>query len=143
MSCKTESTTIGEHEYSVTQWPAERAMLTKFKLVKILGASLAMIAGALSGNDKEDKQAEAFSEALDLMFKASSPEEMVALVKSSVVGVSCDGMRITESRFEELFSGDGLLDAYKVFAFVLKVNYGNFIQGRLGEKIAHQVSKVI
>ena len=43
MACKTETKQIGDHEYSVTQWPAEKSMLMKFRLAKAFGASLATI----------------------------------------------------------------------------------------------------
>lgn len=143
MSCKTESTQIGNHEYSVTQWPAEKSVLMKFRLAKALGSSLSKIATALSSNNvtKEDKMA-AFSEGVSELFKNSSPEELSKLIKDCVVNGYCDGTMITETSYNELFSGDSIADLYKVFFFVIKVNYGNFIPARMGAKFQEEVNKI-
>lgn len=132
MSCETETTTINEREYSVTQWPAKKAILTKFKLVKTFGASLAILAGQASGEDSDD--AKALSNGLSTLFNHSSPDELLSLMTECIIGIACDGKRITESGFDELFSGDNLMDSYKVFIFVLKVNYGNLMKGQLADR---------
>lgn len=132
MSCETETKIIGEHEYSVTQWPAKKAILTKFKLIKTFGASLAILAGQSSNEDYDD--ARTLSDGLSTLFNHSSPDELLSLMTECVIGVACDGKRITESRFDEIFSGDNLMDVYKVFIFVLKVNYGNLMKGQLADR---------
>lgn len=140
MACKTESKQIGDHEYSVTQWPAEKSMLMKFRLAKAFGASLATIMGTASQTPSKGKKntdqddAKALSEGLSTLFQNNSPEELVALMKNCVVGVACDGKRITETSFNELFSGDDLLEVYKVFIFVLQVNYANLFKGQLADR---------
>lgn len=139
MACKTETKQIGDHEYSVTQWPAEKSMLMKFRLAKAFGASLATLMGnspqtAKNKKPTEQDEALALSEGLSVLFQSNSPEELVALMKNCVVGVACDGKRITESSFNELFSGDELLEVYKVFVFVLQVNYSNLFKGQLADR---------
>lgn len=138
MACKTETKQIGEHEFSVTQWPADKSMLMKFRLAKAFGASLATLMGSAptSKNKKntDQEEAKALSEGLSTLFQSNSPEELVALMKNCVVGVACDGKRITESSFNELFSGDDLLEVYKVFVFVLQVNYSNLFKGQLADR---------
>lgn len=134
MSCKTETKEINDHEYSVTQWPAEKAMLNKMKLIKCFGASFALIA---AGND----DVKVLSDAVAVTFNTSSPEEIVSLIKNCVVGVSRDSKKITETSFTELFSGDDLADIYSVFFFVISVNYSNLFKGRFGETILARVSK--
>lgn len=129
MACTTETKTIGDHEYSVTQWPAEKSMLMKFKLAKTFGASLAVLVG---GSDaKSSEETAALSKGISLIFENTSPEELVALIKTCIVGVACDGRKITEASFTELFSGDGILEVYQVFVFVLQVNYANLFKGQL------------
>lgn len=131
MACKTESKQIGDHEYSVTQWPATKALLMKARLAKVFGASIAMIGAAAMGKSRDDsKDAKALADGLESLFNNNSPEALVGLFKESIIGVACDGNKITESSFEELFSGDNLLDIYKVFLFVVKVNYGNLVKGQ-------------
>lgn len=137
MACNTETKQIGDHEYSVTQWPADKSMLMKFRLAKAFGASIASLMGSSPSKDKkntEQEEAKALSEGLSTLFRSNSPEELVALMKNCVVGVACDGKRITESSFNELFSGDDLLEVYKVFVFVLQVNYSNLFKGQLADR---------
>ena len=138
MACRTESKTIGEQEYSVTQWPAEKALLMKFRLVKAFGAPLAVLMG--KGDESEEDETQALSKGLAMMFQNNSPEELVALMKACVVGVALDGKRVTESSFNELFSGDDLSNIYKVFIFVLQVNYSNLFKGQSAERLLAKVA---
>ncbi len=133
MACKTESKKIGDHEYSVTQWPVEKSLLMKFKILKVIGPSI----GALKSS-KKGEELEAFSEALTSIFTNSDPEYMVKLMKDSVVGVSCDDAKITNTTFTEIFSGD-LGDLYKVFIFVITVNYSDFFKGQWAKTLLAKV----
>ena len=145
MACRTESKTIGEHEYSVTQWAADKSMLMKFKLVKAFGVSLTKIVAIASTDTKkkssEGEEIKAFSEGLASLFESNSPEELVSLMKSCVVGVACDGKRITDTSFNEVFSADDLLEVYNVFIFVIQVNYQNFLKGRLVDNLLAKVKE--
>ena len=143
MACRTESKQIGDHEYSVTQWPADKSIITKFKLVKAFGLSLKSLAPLMKDSSK-DKASEtdeltAISEGLNSLFQTNSPEELVVLMKNCVMGTACDGRRITETSFNELFSGDDLLEVYKVFVFVLQVNYSNLFKGQLADRFLTKV----
>ncbi len=139
MACETETKQIGDHEYGVTQWPATKSILMKLKLIKTFGATIALIASSVGESDsKKDTskdEAKALSEGLTILFNSNSPEEMTNLMKQCVVGVSCNGTIITDSSFDTLFSGDSLLEVYKVFMFVIKVNYSNLMKGQLAEKL--------
>ena len=147
MACKTDTKEIGEHTYSVTQWPATKAILIKLKLIKTFGATLARISGsALETSDKKKKDnsendAKAISEGLSLMFQDNSPEEILVLMKECVLGTGCDGAKITATSFEELFSGDNLLEVYKVFLFVLRVNYSDLMKGQLADRLLAKVQE--
>lgn len=146
MTCKTESKQIGDHEYSVTQWPADKSMLMKFRLAKAFGASLATLMGNSPQASKDKKVTEqdetlALSEGLSTLFQSNSPEELVALMKNCVIGTACDGKRITETSFNELFSGDELLEVYKVFVFVLQVNYSNLFKGQLADRFLAKMNQ--
>ena len=139
MACKTETKQIGDNEYSVTQWPATKSMLVKFKLAKTFGATLAIIAGQSDDSKTSKKKAsendaKSLSEGLSTLFNNNSPEEIVALMKECVIGVGCNGSFITASSFDTLFSGDDLLEVYKVFLFVLKVNYANLMKGQIADR---------
>lgn len=146
MGCKTETKQIGDHEYSVTQWSAEKSMLMKFRLAKAFGASLVTLMGNSSKvtkgkNVSEEDGAMALSEGLSTLFQNNSPEELVSLMKNCVIGVACDGKRITDTSFNELFSGDELAEVYKVFIFVLQVNYSNLFKGQLADRFLTKVNQ--
>lgn len=147
MACRTETKTIGDHDYSVTQWPATRSVVTKLSLIKVLGPALAKVAGLIntksnkkSEEELDSEKASALSEGLQLLFANGSPEAITQLIKKSIVGISCDGSLITESSFETIFSGDDLLDVYKVFIFILQVNYASLMKGQLAESLLAKVS---
>lgn len=138
MSCRTETTTINDHEYSVTQWSAEKAILMKLKLAKVFGSSITKMAALFDGvNKNEDTrmEAEALSEGLQVLFEGNSAEEILSLIKSCVVGVARDGTKITDLTFNSVFSTDSLADVYLVFIFVLRVNYANFLNGQFLGKV--------
>jgi len=141
MACNTETKQIGDREYSVTQWPATKSMLMKFRLAKAFGPSLATLMSASTQDKQVDEQEEALalSKGLSTLFQSSSPEELVTLMENCVVGTACDGKRITESSFNELFSGDDLMEVYKVFMFVLQVNYSNLFKGQLADRFLAKV----
>lgn len=143
MTCNTETKQIGDHEFSVTQWPADKAILMKMKLGKAFGASIGKIASiALESTKKQtsdSEQAQALSEGIAMLFESNSPEEITKLIKDSVIGVAVDGTKITETTFNQIFSGDDLMDVYKVFIFVIKVNYGNLLKGQKAEAFLAKV----
>ena len=150
MACRTESKVIGEKEYSVTQWPADKAMLMKFKLTKTFGASLAKLAnlGNITKKSKssENEEMSVISDSLNSLFESSSPDEIMALIKLSIEGVAVgdpgeSARRITSTSFNEVFSADDLLEIYKVFLFVLQVNYGNFLKGQWAENLLVKVKE--
>lgn len=145
MSCNTESTQIGDREYSATQWPAEKSLLMKFKLVKMFAAPLTLLIDGINldsdpkAEAKED-EAGAISKSLVLMFENSDPEDVVAIIKDVVIGTAVGDTKITHAKFNSLFSGDDLLEAYKVFIFVLKVNYSNLFKGQLAGNLLAKVT---
>jgi hypothetical protein len=145
MSCKTENTTIGEHEYSVTQWPADKALTMKFRLGKTLGPFFGKIATGVKKEKGEfDIDKAVLSDAISQIFKDSTPEDLTKLLKDSIVGSAIDGTKITETTFNQYFSGDSLGDVYKVFFFVIKVNYsGNFIPALAVETLVAKAKKLM
>lgn len=141
MAVKTESTIIDDVEYSVTQWSCEKALTMKFKLTKILGPALAKLAATDStgGEGNNSQQLAAFGEALQALFMSAEPEEVVKLIKECLVGVARDGKRMTEHSINEFFTGDDLFSIYKVFGFVIKVNFSGFMKGQWADKLLASV----
>lgn len=140
MACKTETKHIGDNEFSVTQWPADKAILNKFKLIKTFGASLALLGGGeLDSEDSDQGNSELLSKGIATLFNNNSPEEITSFIKECVLGVACNGKKITEASYTEIFSGDNLLEVYQVFFFVLKVNYASLMKGRLVDNLLAKV----
>lgn len=139
MSCNTETKQIGEHEYSVTQWPADKALLMKFRLAKLFGPSITSIISVIGDKSATDNdQIDAMSNAFTKIFENNTPEDVVAIIKEVVIGVGRDGKRTKESSFNEFFSGEDMLEAYKVFVFVLQVNYSHLMKGQWADKLLAQ-----
>ena len=139
MPCNTETTYIGDNEFSVTQWPIEKSLLMKFKLTKMFGPALTCLLGGLDVKGSDEDQITSLSNGLEKLFESGTPEDIVLIMKKSIVGIHCNEERITESSFTELFSGDNMMDVYKVFLFVLKVNYGNLLKGQKVEKLLAKI----
>lgn len=134
MSCRTETKDIDDVEYSVRQWSAEKAMIMKFKLAKTFGVAITALAS--TANIKDDKDSvKAISEGLNALFSNSSPEEVTALMKSCIVGVARGGTKITDTSFNEVFNADDLITVYKIFIFVIQVNFGNLLKGQLVDNL--------
>ena len=125
MACKEETTEINGRTYYVVQMSPEKAIPVQLKLVKVFSGSLTILAGAMRGNFQG--QAEALGEAISKMFENSSEEEIFALLKQVTETAKCDGKRIS---FGETFSGDHLVDCYKVFFWVVGVNFSSFFGER-------------
>ena len=126
MACKTETFVADGVEYSVTQWPAEKAMLMQLKIMKVIGPVFATLAA------EQDDVGDTIAAAINSLFSSSSPDEILSIIKESIIGnVAADGRRINAADFTERFSGDSLLNVYLVFAFVVRVNYSAFIRGQL------------
>ena len=135
MSCKTETKMIGDKEVSATQWPVEKSMLMKLKLVKAFGPSLTKLISISS--DKKSSElsvsADILTDGISILFEHNSPEDLFALIKSCLIGVAVNGRRLTENSINEQFSPDEMMDMYRIFLFVIQVNYQNFFKGQLVE----------
>lgn len=120
MSLKTETTRIGEHDYSVTQWNATKSMVMKLKTAKYLGGFIEAI-GELEGNIQTE-----LMKSLGSILDSVDPEAFVEFVKEVACSAVKGGERMSKSRFDEYFAGD-ILAAYSLAFFVLKVNYEDFL----------------
>jgi len=130
MSCKEETRAIGEHNVYCRQWSAEKAIVTKFKIAKIFGASFASLATALTSKNAESEVGNAIS----TLFDKNDPKQIYKFIRTIVESATIDSERITDKNFDELFRDDlGLF--YKIFGFVLEVNYSDFFGGKLGKSI--------
>ena len=127
MALKKETKEINGKSYLCIQWDAEKAYLMKFRILKVLGSSLTHLIEAISVKD-ENVQLEILSKSMNDLFLTNKPEEILELLKEVVCSCIVDGERMSTSKFASDFAGD-LKTPYKIFAFVLKVNYSDFLGG--------------
>jgi hypothetical protein len=138
MACKQDSKAIGEHEFFVRQLPAKDSLVMQFKLVKILGGALATLGGKLKTAPNETEILGLIGAMLHEVTADQDPESLMKLVVDVVCMATGDGKRITPGgsnsdktfSFNDLFAGD-LTAIFEVAAFVIKVNYSDFIIGLL------------
>jgi len=140
MSCRTETHEIDMVDYSITQWPAEKAMIMKFRLLKCFGPAMASLIELIGDNN--DVDGDSLSSAIENLFSKSSPDELSKMIKDCVVGVAKDGTRITESSFNQIFSGDELVNVYKIFILVVRVNFGNLLTGQQFEEVQAKLTQI-
>lgn len=124
MACADESKEINGRSYYVVQMAPTKAIPIQLKLTKIFGSSLGKLGSVMRGNFKD--QAEALGGAVTALFENSSEEEIFALIKTVVETAKVDGKPIN---FDVAFQGEHLVDVYKVFFWVLGVNFSSFFGG--------------
>lgn len=112
------------------------------KLVKLLGPALHEILPVLMDRKASDtEQTEALISAVQKIFSIASPKEVVELIVGMLTSghTKREGKRLGRSEFEQIYAGDNMVEAYKAFAFVIRVNYGNLLGGQgLGALLAKQ-----
>lgn len=134
MACRFESREIDEKTYTVQQWNATKALTMKLKLTKVFGPTFAMLFQK-QGSDID------LSGALGALFEGRSVEDIVSLMTSCIDGVAVGDSRITTVNFDQYFDADNLMTIYKVFLFVIEVNYSKSF-GQWAEKIKGSLAKV-
>lgn len=144
MACNTEELEINDVQYVCTQYPAIQGMKFKLKVLKTLGPVITEIIPMIGKDAEDGDQLSAISNVIEKLFQISSPDEIVDLIVEMMTtgNVKREGKRITEALFTEQFSGDNMMEVYKVFAFVLKVNYKGFFKGQKAKELLAQVDKV-
>lgn len=132
MSVKKEKEEINGKTYLCIQWDADTAFEMKFRIAGMISGSLESILSVVGTDSEDDKaQGAAIGSAFNKLFKGNAPKDVLSLLKDVVC--SCrivdgkEGTKITQAEFPSLFQGD-LLTPYKIFLFVLKVNYLDFLE---------------
>lgn len=125
MAVKDESKTINGRQYYVVQMAPERAIVLQLKLTKILGGALSKLAPALSSKAQVDGagRTAAMAGAIGALFANATEEEVFGLMREVVCTAKVDGQRIA---INDHFQGEYLADLYKVFFWVLGVNFASF-----------------
>ena len=126
MPCKSEIRSIGGHEYTVTQMPPTKAVPYHLELVTLLADVVAPLAKAQAGTG--DTISEALALAAPALRANLTPARFLAIAKdwTSTGFVHRDGQLVD---FESDFSGSEMPNLYKLMAFILEVNFSDFLGG--------------
>ncbi len=121
------------HKYFVIQKPAVEGEILKFKLVKLLGSSLAKLIPLKDLIDDkstaaETKKIEIFMDTIATLFDSNSPDEVFKFLQSLIFNITRDGQRLSADNFDIVYTNN-TLEFYKACMFVLQVNYGDFLKG--------------
>ena len=117
---KTEQFRVGEHEYSVTQWNATKAMIMKLRLAKYIGG-LAENLAQNNGNIANTMLAN-----IQNILKNVNIVEFVDFIAEVACSAIRDNDRMVKARFDEYFNGE-IMEAYEVAFKVIEVNYKDFL----------------
>ena len=117
---KTEQFTVGEHEYSITQWNATKAMVMKLRLAKYVGG-LAENLAQNNGNIANTMLAN-----IQNILKNVNIVEFVDFISEVACSAVRDNKRMVKARFDEYFNGE-IMEAYEVAFKVIEVNYKDFL----------------
>ena len=137
MAIETRTKTIGEHEVSVTQFPARRAIKLKMRLINIFGPAIGELLGSVDkvkGSSVIDAniKGSSLSAGFAKLAGAVDPDLMVALMEQLFTSVRLDGREFSWEMADTEYAGDiGRL--YEIAYFVLRVNFESFFdKGRIG-----------
>ena len=123
MSCEMFKTEIDGHKYAYTQLSATASLKLKYKLAGIIGSAIGDLTTALGKTDVE--QMKSFSQAVEHIFAKNDPDEMVDLIKKILAPAFRDDTRI---EFDAVYTGN-TTEMYKALFWVLKQEYGGFMEG--------------
>lgn len=121
MACNDATKTINGREYYVVQMSPLKAIPVQLKLTKIFSGSIGKLGAAMKGD--WGQQATALGDAMASIFESASEEEIFTLIQTVVNTAKVDGKKID---FNRDFQGEYLSDVYKVFFWVLGVNFSSF-----------------
>ena len=122
---ETKDKEINGSKYSVTQFPAMRALRIQARIIKLLGAPLSFLFIADSNNSKSaDEQ---IPKVLMMLADQLDEKNFDSLVLDLLQSVRKNGMELTKPIIDLEFAGK-LNELYLVLQFVLEVNYADFFQ---------------
>jgi len=123
---------IGEHNITVSPWPARVAWKNQITFGRVLGPSLKELGAALESKEKgasvmdSNLDYSSIGSAISNLFSNISEEESEVLLFKFLDGVSIGGQPISPETFDVLFLSD-MISVYKIIGFVVEVNYGSFL----------------
>lgn len=120
MPCRAETREIDGMQVYTMQLPASKAMELQIEMYGVIADTcLPFVKGDwIFGN-------------ILYIQKIADRDALIQLIKYTCGNARIDGQELTGANFDQVFSGN-LLMIYKVFAFVLEVNFKDFFTQGLG-----------
>lgn len=144
---QTKDKIIEKRTYSVTQFPARHGFVLKARLAKLIGPAVAELFAALKGGSAEsvmsaDVDMSMIGGAIHKLLDGIDGEDALDLVLKLLSMTRLDGKEISEQVFDMEFAGR-FSELYKVLAFVVEVNYGDFFGSNgIGRLAAGKLSAI-
>lgn len=92
-------------------------------LAKAIGPGFASFSGKSMDEDVD------FGEVIEKLLEAnSSAEDVQRLLDLLLQNTTVDNLALSKTTFDAIFAGPGIIDLVPVLGFVLKTNYGDFMQ---------------
>ena len=128
----TQTQVIDGLTYTTTQFSATKGIKMLHRVGKYVAGPLSKLAPAMKGGGiNADVDPELLGGAIQSFFQGCPEHELETTIKDLLSTTTCDGKAIN---FDLDFAGK-LGHLFKVLAFVLRVQFGNFMQG-IGENRA-------
>lgn len=119
---ETQEKIIDGATYSVTQFPARRALRLKARLMKLFGPVLAQLFVAATSKTQDNND---FVKAIEILGDHIDENTFESLCMELMVGVRKNGHELTPATIDLEFAGD-IATLYQVLWFVIEVNFANF-----------------
>jgi hypothetical protein len=111
--------------YTVTQFPARRALKIKAKLIKIFGPIFAQVFLSIDTKKADKDQKNDFIIAIEMLSNTLDPNEFENLIVELLQSSRKSGMELTTAIIDLEFAGD-MSSLYKLIWFVIEVNFADF-----------------
>lgn len=126
---ETKEKTIDGRKITVTQFPGRRGLKLKTKLAKLLGPSIFTALKSVSGKGDlldKDVNLETAGEAIEKLLEKVDENSWENLIFELLSMTRINSQEITAELFDAEFAGS-FVTLYKIVAFVLEVNYKDFL----------------
>jgi len=141
---KTEDKTIDSKKITVTSFPGRKSLNLKNRIIVLLGESFAQLIGqvkSIKTTKLKDMDVSILVPVIERFTQKLDPDTFTDFTLELLSMSRVDGKEITIEFFDNEFSGN-LLFMYKILAFVLEVNYGDFFgKNGIGKIIIPAVKK--
>lgn len=124
---KIEERIFSEKEFKVTKLPASQGVLLKFKLVNLFGPAVGSLTSLFTDSKGDELDYEKLGEIVGEAFANIDPMKAHQMLTSTCEMCFVDGKK---QKFDFMFVDMPMTDIYKVFGWVLEVNFADFFGGK-------------